>query len=319
MLKDLIEKQRSYTNHFFESFDFKEVEKLIQLLVHNSGLVFFTGVGKSGLIAKKIAFTMASTGTRALFLSPIDALHGDIGMVSSSDSFVIFSKSGESEELINLVPAIKNKGAKVIGIVCNDRSRLHDLCDFVLNLPFQAELCPFDLAPTMSTTYQLLLGDLITVAIMKHKKFTLDEYALNHPAGRIGKRITLRVHDLMLTGSRIPICEPEDVLEKVLFELTEKRCGCLLVVDSQAKIMGIFTDGDLRRALQKHQEKVLTMPIDQLMTSHVKTVCSSTMAWDALKLMEANPCQRLSVLPVVDEKERLVGLLHLHDIIQSGL
>ncbi len=319
MLKDLIQKQQTYTNYFFESFDLKEVEKLIQLLIHTQGIIFFTGIGKSGMIAKKIAVTMSSTGTRALFLSPVDALHGDLGMVSRLDTFIVFSKSGESDELMQLVPAIKNKGAQVIGIICNDQSRLGKLCDFVLNLPFQAELCPFDLAPTMSTTYQLLLGDLITVALMKHKEFSLGEYALNHPSGRIGKRITMKVKDLMLTDARIPICHPEDALGDILFELTDKRCGCILVVDTTRKMKGIFTDGDLRRSLQKYQEQVLKMPMQELMSTHVKTITSSILAWDALKLMEANPSQRLSVLPVINEQEEVVGLLHLHDIIQSGL
>jgi len=319
MLKELIEKQRTYTNHFFETFDLKEVEKLMQLLINTQGIIFFTGVGKSGMIAKKIAVTMASTGTRALFMSPIDALHGDVGMVSSLDCFIVFSKSGESDELINLIPAIKNKGAKVIGVVCNAQSRLNTLCDFILHLPFQAELCPFDLAPTMSTTYQLLLGDLITVALMKHKKFTLDEYASNHPAGRIGKRIIMKVKDLMLSGTKIPVCNPSDILSEVLLELTDKRCGCLVIVDMHKKIRGIFTDGDLRRSLQKYREEVLKMRMDELMTENVKTINSHTLAWDALKLMEANPKQRLSVLPVVDEEENIVGLLHIHDIIQSGI
>jgi len=271
------------------------------------------------MIAKKIAVTMASTGTRALFLSPVDALHGDIGMVSSLDSFIVFSKSGESDELMQLVPAIKKKGGQVIGIVCSDQSRLSRLCDFVLQLPFLAELCPFDLAPTMSTTYQLLLGDLLTIALMKHKKFTLDDYALNHPAGRIGKRIIMKVEDLMLRDSRIPVCNPTDLLTEVLFELTDKRCGCVLVTDSSKKIKGIFTDGDLRRSLQKYGTKVLNMRIEELMTVNIKTINPYTLAWDALKLMEANPQQRLAILPVVDEEEKVVGILHIHDIIQSGI
>ena len=204
MLQELIDKQRSYTNHFFESFDLAEIGKLVNMLMLTEGIIFFSGVGKSGLIAKKIAFTMASTGTRALFLSPTDALHGDIGIVSEKDVFIMLSKSGESDELIHLAPAIRNKGATVVGIVCNDKSRLGLICDYTFKLPFQGELCPFDMAPTMSTTYQLLFGDLLTIALMRHKKFSLDEYALNHPSGRIGKRITLKVQDIMLTDHAFP-------------------------------------------------------------------------------------------------------------------
>lgn len=319
MLKELINKQQSYTNHFFDSFDLQEVEKLVDKLSQTQGIIFFSGIGKSGLIAKKIAFTMASTGTRALFLSPVDALHGDIGMVTSRDLFIMLSKSGESDELIQLASAVRNKGAALIGIICNDRSRLSALCEYTFRLPFQAELCPYDMAPTMSTTYQLLLGDLLTIALMKQKNFSMDEYALNHPSGRIGKRITLKVRDLMLTGSRIPLCRPEDRLGDLLVELTDKRCGCLIVVDAERKVAGIFTDGDLRRSLQKYGGTLLDIPVEQLMTRMVKAVPPDLMAWDAMKLMEANPNQRLSVLPVVDDQEILLGLLHLHDIVQSGL
>lgn len=319
MLKELIDKQRSYTNHFFESFDLIELEKLIDQLISTRGIIFFSGVGKSGLIAKKIAFTMASTGTKALFLSPTDALHGDIGMVTHQDAFIMLSKSGESDELIQLAPAIRNKGASLIGILCNSQSRLGAFCDFTFQLPFKAELCPYDMAPTMSTTYQLLLGDLLTIALMKHKNFSLDDYALNHPSGRIGKRITLKVRDLMLTGTKIPLCKPEDKLGNVLIELTDKRCGCLVVIDEDGKLAGIFTDGDLRRTLQKYGGNVLDIPIHAVMTKNVKTMQPHALAWDAMKLMEANPKQRLTVLPVTNEQDIVIGLLHLHDIVQSGL
>ncbi len=319
MLKELIDKQRSYTDHFFESFDLVQIEKLVDMLMLTTGIIFFSGVGKSGLIAKKIAFTMASTGTRALFLSPTDALHGDIGMVSEKDVFIIFSKSGESDELIQLAPAIRNKGAQLVGIVCNDQSRLGLVCDFVFKLPFQEELCPYNMAPTMSTTYQLLFGDLLTVALMRHKKFSLDEYALNHPSGRIGKRITLKVQDVMLTSSRIPLCHPKDKIGDILIELTNKRCGCLLVVDEYSKLVGIFTDGDLRRSLHKYGGSVLDISIDQLMTANVKTIRPQELAWDAMKKMESDPRQRLTTLAVTDENEKVIGLLHLHDIVQIGL
>lgn len=319
MLRELIDKQRSYTDHFFESFDLKEVEKLVDMLMQTNGIIFFSGVGKSGLIAKKIAFTMSSTGTRAIFISPTDALHGDIGMVSNQDIFIILSKSGESDELIHLAPAIRNKGAKVVGILCNNKSRLGLACDYQFILPFQAELCPFDMAPTMSTTYQLLFGDLLTIALMRHKNFSLNEYALNHPSGRIGKRITLKVQDIMLTGSRIPLCNESDKIGDVLVELTNKRCGCVLILNQKSELVGIFTDGDLRRSLQKFGGGVLDISISQLMTSKVKTISRHALAWDAMKRMEADPQQRIAALAVTDENENVIGLLHLHDIVQIGL
>lgn len=319
MLEELIDKQRHYTNHFFDTFDLKEMEKLVDLIIRSEGIIFFSGIGKSGMIAKKIAFTMSSTGTRALYLSPTDALHGDLGIVSDKDVFIMLSKSGESDELIHLAPAIRNKGASIVGIVCNNKSRLAAVCDHVIHLPFQAELCPFDMAPTMSTTFQLLIGDLLTVALMRKKNFSLSEYALNHPSGRIGKRITMRVKDLMLTGVRIPLCGPNDRLEHVLTVLTDKRCGCLLVVDSEGKLLGIFTDGDLRRSLQKHGGKVLELQISQLMSVNLKTIQRDALAWDAMKLMEADSRRRIACLPVVDESDFVQGLIHLHDIVQSGL
>lgn len=319
MIKELLDKQRTYTNHFFEGLDLKAVEQLLQRLIDCKGVIFFTGVGKSGFIAQKIAFTMVSTGTRALYLSPTDALHGDLGMVTSDDVFLLFSKSGESDELLNLVPAIRNKGATLVGIVCSPNSRLETACHTTLVLPFQHELCPFDMAPTMSTTFQLLLGDLLTVALMQQKKFSLDDYALNHPSGRIGKRITLKVKDLMLTGERIPHCGPEDRLRDILVELSNKRCGCILVMDRDQKLLGIFTDGDLRRTLQKVGGQALESRMREIMNTNPNSITSEVLAWDAMKRMEGNYQKRIMELPVVDAENRVIGLLHMHDIVQSGL
>ncbi|MBA2367454.1 MAG: KpsF/GutQ family sugar-phosphate isomerase [Candidatus Protochlamydia sp.] len=319
MLKEIFENQKAYVEHYFKYFDLSQVEKLLKLLMDCSGVIFFTGVGKSGLVAKKIAFTLVSTGTRALYLSPVDALHGDLGMVAANDVFIMLSKSGESDELINLVPAIRNKGAILVGVVCNHPSRLSAACHQVITIPFQSELCPFDMAPTMSTTFQMLFGDLITVALMRYKHFSLDQYALNHPSGRIGKRITLKVKDLMLTGSRIPLCYPEDRLGEVLVELSNKRCGCILVVDQDHKLLGIFTDGDLRRTLQKQGGQVLEAPMSEIMSPNPRSIHPELLGWEAMKIMEADYQKRITVLPVIDEARTLIGLLHLHDVIQSGL
>jgi arabinose-5-phosphate isomerase len=319
MLKELLHKQRTYTDHFFQGLDLEPIEQLIQLLLKCSGILFFTGVGKSGLVAKKIAVTMVSTGTRACYVSPLDAVHGDLGMVSSQDVFIMFSKSGESDELINLIPAIRNKGATLIGVVCNPHSRLAAACHATVNLPFQQELCPFDMAPTMSTTAQLLFGDLLSVALMRHKNFSLDEYALNHPSGRIGKRITLKVKDLMLVGQRVPLCYADDRLRDVLVELSNKRCGCILITNQESKLLGIFTDGDLRRTLQKVGGQVLEARMQDIMNPNPCFIGPEILAWDAMKCMEADYQKRIMVLPVVDPELKILGLLHMHDIIQSGL
>ena len=319
MLKELLDNQCNYTNHFFKTLDLQPIEQLVQQLLQCSGVLFFTGVGKSGLVAKKIAFTMVSTGTRAFYLSPTDAVHGDLGMVSSRDVFIMLSKSGESDELLNLVPAIRNKGATLVGVVCHPQSRLAAACHVTVTLPFQRELCPFDMAPTMSTTSQLLFGDLLAIALMRHKNFSIDQYALNHPSGQIGKRITLRVKDLMLTGDRIPLCGPDDRLGQILVELSNKRCGCILIIDNNRNLLGIFTDGDLRRTLQKVGGQVLDSPMRDVMNSHPSSIGSEVLAWEAMKSMEADYHRRIMVLPVLDSEAKVIGLLHMHDIIQSGI
>lgn len=318
MLKDILKRQRAHTEYYFDKLDLHETEKIANLLLNCKGLIFISGVGKSGLVAKKIAFTMVSTGTRALYISPTDAVHGDLGMVSQDDVFIFLSKSGESDELLNLVPAIRNKGAVLIGVVCNASSRLAKACHHSITLPMTKELCPFDMAPTTSATIQLLFGDLLTVALMQHKNFSIEQYAANHPSGRIGKRITLKVRDLMLTGKRMPLCHPDNKVGEILVELSNKRCGCILVADHDHLLHGIFTDGDLRRALQKHGGTILDASIKDLMSLNPRWIGPEVLAWDAMKLMETEH-QRIMMMPVLDPNKKVLGLLHLHDIIQSGL
>lgn len=319
MLRELHEKQRAYAEHYFANIDLEPIEKLVELLLERKGVIFFTGVGKSGLVAKKIALTMVSTGTRAYYLSPLDALHGDVGMVSSQDTFIILSKSGESEELISLIPALRNKGAMLVSVVCNPRSRLAAATHSAVVLPFQRELCPYDMAPTTSSSSQLLFGDLLTIALMRRKNFSLDEYALNHPSGRLGKRITLKVQDLMISGDRLPLCRPEDLLKEVIVELSNKRCGCILIADENKRLLGIFTDGDLRRTLQEMGGQVLESPMSALMNSHPSATQPDIFAWEAMKKMEADSNRRFMMLPVINSNHQILGLIHLHDIIQTGL
>lgn len=319
MLNELLDKQRRCTDYFFENINLHQIEQLISSLLQRNGIIFFSGIGKSGLVAKKIAFTMVSTGTRAFYLSPIDAVHGDLGMVSPGDTFIILSKSGESDELINIIPAILNKGATLVGVVCNPGSRLAQSCHSSITLPFQEELCPYDMAPTTSTTSQLLFGDLLTIALMRHKEFSLSDYALNHPSGTLGKRITVKVKDVMLTGNRIPTCKAEDKLRDILVELSNKRCGCILIIDDDQRLLGIFMDGDLRRALQTVGGQVLDLKMKDIMNPNPRTINSDVLAWDAMKEMESNPEKRIMVLPVIDSNSRVCGLIHLHDILQRGL
>lgn len=317
-IKHLFQTEQNHLNHFFNTIDLEQVEKFFKVLSECTGLIFFSGIGKSGLIAKKIAVTMTSTGTRALYLSPVDALHGDIGLVSSQDIFIFLSKSGESDELLSLVPYLRNKGATLMAIVSNPYSRLGKLCSHEVILPVENELCPFNLAPTTSTTVQLIFGDILAVALMEHKNFTLDQYSSNHPAGRIGKRILLKVKDLMITGDQVPLCLPENTLQEMIVDLSNKRAGCLIVADQEKNILGIFTDGDLRRALQKEGSAVLQTEMGKLMTKDCRTVSPQKLAWEAMQMMEANQNSPITIMPVVEEG-KVVGIIKMHDILQSGL
>ncbi|MBT3394645.1 MAG: KpsF/GutQ family sugar-phosphate isomerase [Waddliaceae bacterium] len=317
MLKELFKKQQQYINAFFDKLDHKKAHEIFDAFLACKGTIFFAGVGKSGFIANKIATTMTSTGTKALCLSPTDALHGDIGIVKEEDVFVLISKSGETEELLNLVPYIRNKGAYVIAFVSRENSRLEKACDKSIYLPLEKELCPFDLVPATSAAIQLIFGDVLAVALMHAKNFSLDEYARNHPLGRIGKRITMRVRDLMLHGDKIPICSPEDKLFDVLVELSNKQCGCV-VVTKEEKICGIFTDGDLRRSLQEKGGDVLNVPMKDLMMENPRSIEAGKLAAEAMHVMEDDQKHPIMVLPVT-EGDKLVGVIKMHDIVQSGL
>lgn len=312
MLKELFERQRIHLNSFFDQIDFRAAEKILEKIHACRGVIVLSGVGKSGHIAEKIAATFMSLGIRCLFLSPANALHGDIGFISSEDLFLVFSKSGETEELLSLLPHVKKKGACTIAITSRADSRLSKLSDLTMLLPIDKELCPLDLAPTTSTTAQLIFGDCLAIALMEKKKFTIDGFAANHPGGLLGRKITLKVADLMLKGDAVPLCQKEDRLIDVLHVLSAKRCGCLLVVDDARRLLGIFTDGDLRRAVQSKGNQALQMKIQELMTYSPKTASPDLLAQFALQKMEDS--QRVTVLPVVD-RDVVVGLLHMHDII----
>ncbi|MGC2596146.1 MAG: KpsF/GutQ family sugar-phosphate isomerase, partial [Rhabdochlamydiaceae bacterium] len=318
MLSNLLKEQQRYLDHYFGHLDLNEVDKVLQECLKIKGLIIFTGVGKSGIIAEKIAMTMISTGTKALYLPPTNFLHGDLGILSENDLLVLMSRSGETEELLNLLPFAKKRGARLLAIVSNSYSRLAKQCDLSVHLPFEKELCPFDLAPTTSTTVQLLFGDLLAIALMRSKGFDLSAYALNHPSGVIGKKMSVTVEELMFKGDYLPVAAPAARLAEVLDEHTNKKLGALLIVDEQKNFLGIFTDGDLRRALQNQGSDVLEKPMRELMTVNALTIEKDKLAWEALKIMQRDPKKFVMVLPVV-EKGKAVGILRLHDIVQAGI
>ena len=242
LVEELFLQSQSHLAYFFDEIDLDQLRMVVDHLLSCRGTVFLTGVGKSGIIAKKIAMTMNSCGVKAGFLSPLNALHGDIGIVSAGDTVLLLSKSGEAEELLSLCPTLRNKGASLVAVVSQENSRLAKACDLTIILPVAKELCPFDLAPTTSTVVQLLFGDLVAIALMRAKNVSIDSFVLNHPAGQIGKRLTLKVKDLMVREKSLPLCGPQALLGESLVELSNKKCGCILVVDEAMHLLGIFTD-----------------------------------------------------------------------------
>ncbi|KAL6583695.1 putative arabinose 5-phosphate isomerase [Orobanche minor] len=253
-LLNLFKCQQKYLNHFFQNLDLSQTLTFTQTLLNAKGTIFFTGVGKSGFVAQKISQTLVSLGIKSGFLSPVDALHGDIGILSSDDLLVLFSKSGNSEELTKLVPCAKAKGVYLISVTSVQPNALVRSCDLNVHLPLERELCPFDLAPVTSTAIQMVFGDTVAIALMGARNLSKEEYAANHPAGRIGKSLILKililkVKDLMKKKEELPLCREGDLIMDQLVELTSKGCGCLLVIDDDYHLLGTFTDGDLRRTL----------------------------------------------------------------------
>lgn len=316
LLQTLLKEQKQYVDFYFEHIDLLQAEKIVQICLSCKGLVVMTGIGKSGIIAEKISTTLVSTGTRSLYLPASNFLHGDIGAVAKEDVVVILSKSGRTQELIDLVPYLRKKGGKIVAVISEKGGPLGELADLSICLPIEKELCPFDLAPTISTAAQLLFGDMIAMALMREKGFSIEEYAENHPSGTIGKKTALKVKDLMKAEGDIPACSPEDRLVDVIVQLSNKRCGCLIVCNKDRELLGIFTDGDLRRALQNEGLKVMEKPIKDLMTRSPIVVEPHWLAYAALRKMQDK--KYVMMAPVI-EKNKVVGIIHMHDIVHEGI
>ena len=315
-LKELYSSQKENIDFFFKNIDLNKTQKLLNLLINCKNNLIFTGVGKSAFIANKIAMTMLSSGTKAIFLPPLDALHGDIGIVTKDDVVLFFSKSGQTEELLEMITFVKKRNAKTIAVVCNENSRLAKLSDEFILLPLKKELCPYNLIPTTSTTLQLIYGDILTVALMENKRFSLNDYAINHPKGAIGKKIFLKVEDLMIKNLDLPICREDDLIKETLSTLSSKKCGCLLIVDKEKKLKGIFTDGDLRRLIEKESEKFLFKKMKEIMVKDPIVINKDELVFDAMKIMQKT--KNITALPVL-ENSKVIGLLHMHDIVKMGI
>ncbi|EPG73615.1 sugar isomerase, KpsF/GutQ family [Leptospira fainei serovar Hurstbridge str. BUT 6] len=302
--------------YFRENLD-SNVEKAVELIYSAKGKVVVTGVGKSGDVGKKIASTLSSTGTPAFFLHPSDAAHGDAGIVAEGDVVLAIGKSGESEELLNLIPTIKNLGAILISLTANSQSRLAEDSDLVVLTPVLKEACPLELAPTSSTTIALMLGDAIAMALMEMRNFQKEDFALYHPAGRLGKRLSLKVDDVMRKGDKIAKVLPDTRLETILSEITAKLLGATAVVDDKEILLGFITDYDIRKLLKDgkfHKESKAS----DIMNSKPSCFESGTMAFDVLQSMERRE-RPISVAPIISANGRLLGIVSIHDLLQKGL
>ncbi len=295
--------------------------KAVQLILSCKGQVIVTAIGKSGHIGRKIAATLISTGTPAAFMHPSEALHGDLGMITRKDVILALSNSGESEEIVNLVPLIKKIGAKIISVTGKKKSTLSRLSDVVLEVKVKQEADPLNLAPTASTTACLAFGDALAVVLLHQRKFGTRDFAKLHPGGNIGRSL-LEVKDIMHSGDGNPIIYENLTFKEALFSITSKGLGVVSVVDQRGTLAGILTDGDIRRLLINYDgriEELLSLPVNAIMIKKPISIFPDTLCIDAVKLMEDNRKHRLiQVLPVVDEKNHPVGMIHIHDLIRRG-
>jgi arabinose-5-phosphate isomerase len=292
--------------------DFK---RAVEFILESKGKVVVTGMGKSGIICKKIASTLASTGTPAIFLHPAEAAHGDLGMIVRDDIVIAISNSGESEELLNILPVIKRMGIKLICITGNCTSTLAKFGDVVLVVKVKEEACPMGLAPTASTTATLALGDAIAISLLQEREFSEEDFALVHPGGSLGKRLLLTAGDLMHTDNDVPLVKADTSMKDALFEITSKRFGATGVVDDSGALIGIITDGDLRRTLEKDAD-ILNKNASDLMTKNPKVISTASLAGKVLNEMEK---YSITALFVCDEEKRVKGIVHIHDLLKKGV
>lgn len=286
----------------------------VQLILNSNGRVIISGVGKSGIIARKIVATFNSTGSSALFMHPSDAIHGDLGMVRMEDIVILISKSGSTQEIVRILPILKRIGTKIIAMVGDTKAILAKEADVILDVSVNEEACPFDLAPTSSTTATLVMGDALAISLLKAKNFSAEEFAFYHPGGNLGKRLTLRVDEIMTKGENVPIVNEQTPLQAVILEMTSKRLGATCVVDSKGELVGFITDGDLRRAMEKTQNLSDLKAVD-LMGYSPKIIDKNALASVAIQMMET---YKITQLVMVNDKKKPVGMVHLHDLVNLG-
>ena len=294
-----------------------EAEAILDL-IPRMGRVVMTGMGKSGIIAHKISATLASTGTPSFYLHPAEGIHGDLGMVTADDVVIAMSNSGETGEVLNILPSLRRIGAKLIAMVGNAESTLAKNSDVVLDVGVKREACPLGLAPTSSTTAALAFGDALAMALMGKHHFTSKQFAVFHPGGSLGRKLLLTVGDIMHSGSENPVVKGTATVTEALFIITDKGLGAVSVVDDNNIMIGLLTDGDIRRGLSKGVD-FLKRPVTELMTKSPKFITKEKLAAQALHIMESHTPKPITVLPVLDEERHVIGLLHMTDLVRQGV
>jgi arabinose-5-phosphate isomerase len=310
---DVLKTEAAGILHLIEKVD-EGFPRMVDLICKSRGRVIVAGIGKSGIIGRKIVATLNSTGTRSIFLHPVEAMHGDLGMVSKNDILLALSNSGETDELNALLPSIRNAGCPIIAFTGNKHSTLAKRADIVIDVGVEAEACPMGLAPTTSTTALLAMGDALAVVLINKKKFTPVDFKKIHPGGNLGHRLSFRVEDIMLTGDAVPKVYEGTGMDAALDIMDKKKLGVVLILKKDDTLAGIITDGDVRRMLV-NKISVFEKTADALMKKGPKSILQNTPLYDALNIMETH---QITVLPVVDTNGKVSGVLHLHDILGKG-
>jgi len=290
--------------------------KAVEIIHNSKGRVVVTGMGKSGLVGRKIAATLASTGTPSFFMHPAEASHGDLGMVTEDDVVIAISNSGETDEVVRLIPFLKYFNVKLIALTGNPQSTLAKQADAVLDVSVKEEACPFGFIPTASTTATLAMGDALAVALIMRNGFKKEDFAFFHPGGSLGKRMLTKVKELMHTGDELPVSYPDTVMLDAVLEISSKRLGVVVIVNENKKILGIITDGDVRRGVQRYGKELFELKASQIMTINPKTINEEELAAVALSTMQK---YSITSLVVPDSEGTLKGLIHIHDILKKGI
>jgi len=312
--QEVIKSEVSAINNLKKNLD-KNLYLLCNAIYNCKGKLIIIGVGKSGHIANKLAATFSSTGTPSFFVHPSEAMHGDIGVISKKDIILLISNSGWTPEIISILPNLNKIGCSILSLCGNKKSRIYEDSDIALSINIKKEACPLNLAPTSSTSVTLVLGDIIAIILMKMRNFKSEEFAKNHPGGRLGKNLNLKIKDIMRSGKDIPLIKNQEKLKDVLIEMTNKNMGCVIIANHKNNAVGFFTDGDLRRAINKLLD-IHDTPIEKIMTKKFLACNAEDYAADILDLMNNN---KINSLPVLDIKNKIIGVINMHILIETGI